>query len=172
MFKNTRQVEFSELVETMRVKGVKPAGVARLLKISKASVSKILDGLQTPRENTLELLRHIVAQHSRPSGNVVYRENAEAMVLRDEYAIKLRNLPEKEQRTVETIIDSFAANSKVASAARASGVSALRAARESGPKSSPSPQAGAPSAHKRAPKRGTGSHSKDRPAPPGPAPEQ
>lgn len=119
MFKNARQVEFSELVEVMRAKGIKPAGVARLLKISKASVSKILDGQQTPRENTLELLRHIVAQHSRPDDPVRYSEQRETLIQRDALYDNIQKLAEPERREAETYVSYLANKPKVSSGTKA-----------------------------------------------------
>jgi transcriptional regulator with XRE-family HTH domain len=62
LYKNERQMEFSRLMERLGVKGFRPADAARLLKVSKASVSKILSGEQTPREPTLDSFRRIVAE--------------------------------------------------------------------------------------------------------------
>lgn len=166
-FKNPKQVEFSELVETMKGKGLRAADVARLLKISKGSVSRILAGKLTPSEQTLELFRDKVAQRTTPTP---YPQHGEAMIMRDEYAIRMRSLPPEHQRTVETIIDSLAANSKVASAARASGPSALRAARELDPKSLPSPPTGGHTSYKPKPRPGTGKRSTNQRPPPGQAP--
>jgi transcriptional regulator with XRE-family HTH domain len=170
MFKNARQVEFAELVEAMKEKGVKPAGVARLLTVSKATVSKILAGKQTPEEKTLGLLRRVVAEHSKPSGPN-YPTGGEDLVLRDEYAIRMQQLPDKARRSAHGVIDLLDTNSAEASAAIDAVVVALRAARQVDPKSPPSPKAGVPTSRKRKPKPGTDSHSSAPPAPPGPAPK-
>lgn len=119
MFKNARQVEFAELVEVMRTKGIKPAGVARLLKISKASVSKILDGKQNPRENNLEFLRHIVAEHSRPEGPTRYPEQKETLLQRDDLYDNIQKLAEPERREAATFVSYLANKPKVSSGTKA-----------------------------------------------------
>lgn len=50
-------------MKRMEDKGYKPADIARLLHVSKASVSKTLSGKQNPRPGTLQAFRRIVEDH-------------------------------------------------------------------------------------------------------------
>lgn len=59
------QTEFADL---MNMAGFRPVDAARLLCISKASVSKILAGKQTPRPHTMEIFRQKVAELSGRHG--------------------------------------------------------------------------------------------------------
>jgi predicted transcriptional regulator len=61
-YKNARQVEFCQLLDEMEQLGFKQADVSRLIAISRASVSRIYLGQQTPRESTLDLFRRIVSE--------------------------------------------------------------------------------------------------------------
>lgn len=62
---NATQSEFEDL---MSMAGFRPVDAARALALSKASVSKILAGKQTPRPHTMEIFRQKVAELSGRRG--------------------------------------------------------------------------------------------------------
>ncbi|HWD20491.1 MAG TPA: helix-turn-helix transcriptional regulator [Verrucomicrobiae bacterium] len=76
-FKNDNQIRFADLIQSMAALGWKPAHVAGVLKISRASVSKILTGKQTPRDGTVAALEALLERVS---------ERQSASALRDEGA--------------------------------------------------------------------------------------
>jgi antitoxin component HigA of HigAB toxin-antitoxin module len=115
---NKEQSEFAEL---MNIAGWKRADVVRELGITKASVSKILSGKQTPRPHLMEVFRQRIrpevegAPRSGP-----YPERKEQVAGNDPPALRekfdqLRTLEQKDPegfRVVSKVLDQF--SSKVA----------------------------------------------------------
>jgi len=92
------------LVAQLSDRGHRPADVARLLKKTKASVSKYLSGKQNPPESTLVLLRHLVerecgAPETAPPGPDAIREEAL------DYGRRLALLDPENQAIVKRLID-------------------------------------------------------------------
>lgn len=146
LYKNERQMEFSRLMERLEEKGLRPADAARLLKVSKASVSKILSGEQTPREPTLDSFRRIVDEQCGPNpppaiepqrGHQQLAELAEMSPAFHEAALATIN------KLHEQAISSARLSGDVNKAFAAAGA-AKRAAQALGRK----PKAGGPSGHK------------------------
>ena len=169
----------SEFIKLFEASGWSQTEVAKKLFKSRAAISRFIARQSAPSQATVEFFKKVLADEkpealrqtqARFGPGEKYPEQPEALVLRDEYAIKMRTLPDEHQRTVETIIDSLASSSAATSRAKATGVSASRAAREHGRGSRPSPPTGGHTSYKPKPGRGTGKRSKDQPPPQGPAP--
>lgn len=180
--KNNRQIEFAELKDKL---GWEPSDIVRALGISKASVSKILSGEQSPRPQLLELFRRIVAERlgrQREIAEVNRRfPPTEPLVVRDaerrEVRGKLDRLADSNPavyRSISVLIDGFTAQPRASSAeVVAQGEpSELDVAGVPRPPAAPAPKpaTAAPSAHKRAPAAPARTRASAPPASPKPVP--
>lgn len=103
IYKNPGQLEFCELMKRAEAAGFSAADVSRKLVISKASISKILAGKQTPRPGTI--------QHLRSMLDGLGSDTYEDMAAREEavlYADKIIRLPEKKRQLAKNLIDQLA----------------------------------------------------------------
>ena len=75
-YKNSRQQEFCNLMQTMEDLKFRPADVARMLKKSQGAISQYISGTTNPSETVLELFRGIVAAHTKPDAEVELTETS------------------------------------------------------------------------------------------------
>lgn len=104
LYRTARKREFAAMMAQLAEHGLRPADVARLLKKTKASISKYLSGKQNPPESTLVLLRHVV---DRECGGVE-PQKPDPAVIREEalaYGRKLALLAPENQAIVKQLID-------------------------------------------------------------------
>jgi transcriptional regulator with XRE-family HTH domain len=92
LYKNERQIRFGVLMEEMKKLGLKPAHVAKLIRKSRATVSQILAGEQTPSPTTLDLFERVAAEKS---GRAPESQN------KDEVQTKLEDLKQNDPNAYE-----------------------------------------------------------------------
>jgi transcriptional regulator with XRE-family HTH domain len=109
IYRNEAQIEFCDLLKRAERSGFKAADVARLLHLSKASISKIKSGGQTPRPAIIQALKRLVEDLGTETyGDMMVREESTS------YAEKLFQLPEPKRELAKSLIDQLASDAAAA----------------------------------------------------------
>lgn len=183
-FKNEQQIEFIALV---RSAGWSPAQTARVLHLSKASVSRILSGQQTPRSHTLEALRNAVATHNKkifapleaPGGNLTdapadQLTSTEVFKILDDVRVIAETDPDKARQLGEIAKTYRQASGNRPNLRKETGEKPTSSAPvpDARPKSSPSPRADGSNEKTSKPKPGIGKRHTPQPGSPAQVPTE